>query len=418
MRPTVILALLAATFAGGPAWAGDAALKEGDVVAICGDSITEQKDYSVDIEDYLLMCQPAAKLQAVQFGWGGETSWGFLARLANDVLRFTPTVATTCYGMNDGGYAPLTPEKAKQYHDAQKGIVAAFKKAGVRLIVVGSPGCVDSQTFRKSPEAAVMYNKTLGQLRDIARQVAEEEGVAFADVFTVMTSAMALAKARYGNDHAFAGGDGVHPGRNGHLAMAHAFLKGLGCDGAIGTISVDLAAGKAQASDGHRIDACAGGKVTVTSARYPFCFSGDPAQQTTRSAIDFVPFNQELNRFLLVVANPGGERIKVTWGAASKDYSAAELAKGVNLAAEFLDNPFAPAFAKVEAAIRAQQGYETPLVKGLLHSLPQYQEMLPDEKETWNALAAKSVDKDRTLRTASAAAVAPLTHTIELSVVK
>jgi lysophospholipase L1-like esterase len=418
MRPSAILALFTLAFATGPALAGDAALREGDVVAVCGDSITEQKDYSVDIEDYLLMCRPAAGLQAVQFGWGGETSWGFLGRIGNDVLRFAPTVATTCYGMNDGGYAPLTEAKAKQYREAHKGIVAAFKKAGVRFIVVGSPGCVDSQTFRRDPQAASMYNKTLGQLRDIAKQVAEEEGVAFADVFEAMSTAMVKAKARHGVDHPFGGGDGVHPGRNGHLAMAYAFLKALGCDGAIGTISVDLAAGSAKASDGHRIDACAGGVVTVTSSRYPFCFSGDPAGQTTRSAVEFVPFNQELNRFLLVVSNPGGERVKVTWGAASKEFTAAELAAGVNLAAEFLDNPFSPAFAKVEATIRAQQHYETPLVKSFLHSLPQYQAMLPEEQATWESLAGKAIAKDRELRAAAAAAVVPVTHRIELSVVK
>jgi hypothetical protein len=39
-------------------------LRAGDLVGICGDSITEQKIYSVDIADYLLMCQPKPKLVA------------------------------------------------------------------------------------------------------------------------------------------------------------------------------------------------------------------------------------------------------------------------------------------------------------------------------------------------------------------
>ena len=53
------------------------------------------------------------------------------------------------------------------------------KKAGVRVIVVGSPGCVDADTFRKhDPNAAMMYNKTLAEERDIAREVAQAEGVA------------------------------------------------------------------------------------------------------------------------------------------------------------------------------------------------------------------------------------------------
>ena len=102
-----------------------------------GDSITEQRQYSVFIEDYLLMCKPVDNLRATQFGWGGETSWGFGSRMANDMLRFHCNAATTCFGMNDGGYSPETPQKEKQYHDAQTSVVEQMKKAGVKLIVVG-----------------------------------------------------------------------------------------------------------------------------------------------------------------------------------------------------------------------------------------------------------------------------------------
>src|SRR4051812_11473726 len=91
-------------------------VKDGDLVAIVGDSITEQKLYSVFIEDYLLMCAPGGQgVRTMQFGWGGETSWGFDARMENDCLRFKSTVMTTCYGMNDGGYGPLKDETAQKY---------------------------------------------------------------------------------------------------------------------------------------------------------------------------------------------------------------------------------------------------------------------------------------------------------------
>ncbi|MBA3937273.1 MAG: SGNH/GDSL hydrolase family protein [Planctomycetes bacterium] len=412
--PLVLLAACAF-----PAAAAEQGLAAGDLVAICGDSITEQKDYSVDIEDYLLMCQPVAKLQAMQFGWGGETSWGFLGRMANDALPFAPQVATTCYGMNDGGYAPLGADRAKQYHDAQKGIVAAFKKAGTRFIVVGAPGCVDADTFHHSPEQAVMYNKTLAELGALAKQVADEEGVVFADVHGAMMTAMAKAKEKYGKEYVFAGGDGVHPGRNGHLVMAYAYLKALGCDGAIGTVTVDLAAKKAETTAGHRILAVgADGAVQVVSTRYPFCVSGDPKQQTTASAAEFIPFNQELNRFLLVVTNPGAERLAVTWGAATKEFSAADLAKGINLAAEFGDNPFTPFFLKVESAVRGQQIYETEFVKNFLHNVPQYRQVISDEGATWDRLVAKGTAKAVGLRATASEALVPVTHVITIKAVK
>jgi len=79
-------------------------LKKGDRLAICGDSITEQKMYSRIMEDYLTVCVPELGITVRQYGWSGERAPGFLARMTNDCLRFHPTIATTCYGMNDHEY--------------------------------------------------------------------------------------------------------------------------------------------------------------------------------------------------------------------------------------------------------------------------------------------------------------------------
>ena len=52
------------------------------------------------------MCVPDLHITARQFGWSGETAEGFRQRMTNDCLLFKPTVATTCYGMNDYRYRP------------------------------------------------------------------------------------------------------------------------------------------------------------------------------------------------------------------------------------------------------------------------------------------------------------------------
>jgi lysophospholipase L1-like esterase len=414
MKRWVILFLVFVALTSSRAAAAEVGLKPGDAVAINGDSITEQKLYSVFIEDYLLMCQPAANLRTCQFGWGGETSWGFLARMKNDVIWFKPTVATTCYGMNDGGYSPMSPEKAKHYRDSQKAIVEQFKKAGVRLIIVGSPGCVDADTFHKKPADAAMYNKTLAGLRDIAKEVAQEEGVVFANVFDPMIDAMTKAKAKYGNNYPLAGGDGVHPGPNGHLVMAYAYLKAMGCTGDIGTITIDMGSGKAEATDGHKVVSSDGGSAEIESTRYPFCFFGNPEGQSTRSVIDFLPFNDELNRFKLVVKGAKADKLKVTWGTASKEFSKADLEKGINLAAEFIQNPFSEPFAKAEQAIKMQQNYETPLHKDLLHNMGRFREMVADESEAFDRIVAAAGKRQKTLSDASGAAVGAVKHTIKV----
>ena len=114
----------------------------GDLVAVCGDSITEQRIYSMYLEEYLLACQPAARLQAAEFGWGGETAAGFLPRMENDVLGFKPDVVTLCYGMNDAGYVATDAGKLADYRKNLDAVVKRFKAAGVRDVIVGTPGAV------------------------------------------------------------------------------------------------------------------------------------------------------------------------------------------------------------------------------------------------------------------------------------
>jgi lysophospholipase L1-like esterase len=400
------------------ATSAESGLQKGDYVAVIGDSITEQRLYSLYIENYLLMCKPQIGLTVTQFGWGGETADGFSKRMANDCLRFKPMVATTCFGMNDGRYSPMDDNKAKWYREKQLSVLTQLKEAGTRFIVLGSPGVVDSDTFRKNPEQATMYNKTLGALRDIDRELAKEQGVVFADVYQAMMEVMVKAKAKYGNDYHVAGGDGVHPDRNGHLVMAYAFLKALGCDGNIGTITVDLKGNTATATEGHKINSVTNGSVDITSERYPFCFYGEPEKtNSTRGIIEFFPFNDDLNRFRLVVNNAGADKLKVTWGRTSRVYAAADLAKGINLAADFLDNPFSEIFNQLEAKIWQKQGMEVGLIKSAMHNLPTYTQLVPEEAPVFERVAKTLVQKDKTAREAVAAEVKPVTHTLVLEAI-
>ena len=120
---------------------GPLLLKEGDQLAIIGDSITEQKMYSRLIETYLTACTPELKITARQFGWSGETAEGFLRRMTNDCLRFKPTVATLNYGMNDHKYRAVDAENILWYSQNYSAVAKNLQATGARLLV-GSPGCV------------------------------------------------------------------------------------------------------------------------------------------------------------------------------------------------------------------------------------------------------------------------------------
>ena len=383
-------------------------LQKGDRLAIVGDSITEQKRYSRIMETYLTVCVPELAVTARQYGWSGETAEGFLRRMTNDCLRFQPTVATTCYGMNDHKYRPYDDKNAQWYREKQTGIVRAFKAAGTR-VVLGSPGCVGKMpSWVKSATGTVEdLNLSLCRFRNIDIEIACDEDVRFADIFWPMFTAGVAAQHKCGTNFAVAGTDGVHPGWAGQVVMAYAFLKAFGLDGNIGAFTVDLAGNQATASAGHVVNSFKDGVLTVTSSRYPFCAADEPGQDSTlRGGMALVPFNADLNRLQLVVKGATAANYKVTWGTNSLVYAAAQLAKGVNLAEAFAVNPFSAAFKKVDDAVGAKQNYETEQIKKIFHG--------PEGKADMEAAVKKTEATRAPLAAAIQSAFQPVTHTIKI----
>jgi len=387
---------------------GKLLLRPNDRLAIVGDSITEQRMYSQIMETYLTVCVPDLKISTRQYGWSGETAEGFLGRMTNDCLTFKPTVATTCYGMNDYKYRPYDEANGQWYRERYTAVARAFKEHGVRL-VLGSPGCVGKvASWVKSASGTVEeHNLSLCKLRNIDLEIARDQGVRFADVFWPLFKGGFEARQRYGASYELSGEDGVHPGWAGHLVMAYAYLRTLGLDGEIGTLTVDLNRHTARTSRGHALVSANGTEFTFESRRYPFCATGELNQDSSlRSGMTLVPFNQELNRFILIAKGGKAERYRVIWGPASREFSAEQLRRGVNLAEEFAVNPFSEAFDRVNQAVAAKQAYETRQVKEAFHSAA--------AREDFAAVVARTEAERAPLAGAVVAAFRPVTHTIRI----
>jgi GDSL-like Lipase/Acylhydrolase family len=384
-------------------------LHPGDRLAICGDSITEQRRYSRIMETYLTVALPELKISTRQYGWSGEQASGFLQRMTNDVLRFGPTVATTCYGMNDHHYQAYEPAIGQAYGSNMTDVILAFQAAGTRVIT-GAPGCIGMHNPRwaNNPSTPKEKNISLCMLRNIDIEIADTMHTGFADVFWDMYLAQYKALQRYGANYTLAGKDSVHPGWAGHLVMAYAFLKGLDVPGDIGTFTVNLAANKATVSKGHQLISWNGGVLTVRSLRYPFCGTGaaeDP--DSIRSGMALVPFNQELNRLMLVVKGGKAGSYKITWGPTEHVYPAEQLAVGVNLAADFEVNPFSDAFKAVDEAVAKKQEFETKQIKEMFHGEAGKADMEKTVAET---------EKNRApLVAAIQEAFVPVTHTLTIT---
>ena len=91
--------------------------------------------------------------------------------MRNDVLRFQPTIATTCCGMNDHPYRPYEASIGDYYRTNLLSVVGSFQAAGTR-VVVGSAGCVGRvPDWQKnpSPESTTdALNLNLRELRNLA----------------------------------------------------------------------------------------------------------------------------------------------------------------------------------------------------------------------------------------------------------
>jgi lysophospholipase L1-like esterase len=418
-------ALVLSLFTSLAALAAESALAPGARVAIIGDSITEQKLYSKYMEAYLVACSGVSDVKVFQYGWSGERADGFAARVANDLGSFKPTVATTCYGMNDGSYRPFDEAIGRAYEANMRKVIAGLQKIGVQKIVAGSPGAVDTKYFVRDNFAPLSgadgYNQNLGKLRDIDRKLASELGVLFGDVHQPMLDAMAKAKAALGDDYDVCGRDGFHPGPNGHLIMAYAFLRALGCDGKIGEIVVDMS-GDASAAGAHRIIGGGAGKAEVESTRYPFCFDGDAKSSGgTRSITPFFPFNQDLNRFVLKVKNLTAARAKVTWGEESKEFTREQLESGVNLAAEFSRTPFDAPFRKLVEAVGAKQNFETAMIKNMVTGFRQFSREARRDEELAAAFARvgdRLLARQEQLDAEVRKAIVPVKHSLAVTPVQ
>jgi lysophospholipase L1-like esterase len=391
---------------------GPLLLRKGDRLAICGDSITQQQKYSRILETYLTVCTPELELTARQYGWSGEQAAGFLKRMQNDCLRFGPTVATTCYGMNDFHYVPYTDEIGTAYRQNMTGVVEAFKQGGAR-VVLGSPGPIAKfPTWVKSASGTNKeHNLSLCTLRNIDIEIARKEDVRFADIFWPMYTLLAATHEKYGAAYDLAGHDGVHPGWAGHVVMASAFLKSLGVTGDIGTITLNLETGAATATAGHEVQGHSPGEVTLISRKYPFCAEEKlESDDSLRSGMDLVHFDEHFNRLLLKVEKATAPEYTVTWGEQKKVFPGKALAAGINLATEFEANPFSEPFKKVDQAVAAKQAFEQKEMQKDMHGA--------EAKADMEGVVKRDEVQHAVLAEALKAAFQPVTHRITVVAVK
>jgi len=236
------------------------ALRDGDVVVFYGDSITEQRLYTADIENFLLTQYPGRKVEFINSGVGGDKVSGGWAgpvdmRLARDVVAYKPTVITIMLGMNDGYYRPWNDGIFSTYADGCRHIVEQIQKELPQArITLLKPSPHDDVT--RAPEFTPGYNTTLIRFGDFVAKLAEEKHTQVADLNQPVVEALTAAKAEDDPLSIALIHDRVHPGAGIHWVMAGSVLKAWRADPLV-TISI-IHVYKASAS----VDASANTTIT------------------------------------------------------------------------------------------------------------------------------------------------------------
>lgn len=315
-------------------------LRHQDRVVFYGDSITDQRMYTVAVETFVATRFPDRKISFTHSGWGGDRVTGggggtIDERLKRDVLPYQPTVVTVMLGMNDGRYRAFDDAIFRQYAEGSEKIVKSLQEAvpGVRLTLI-RPSPYDDVTL--PPGFAGGYNGVLVRYGDFLAELAQRSNSHVADLNKGVVAMLEKAKRA---DLATAKKiipDRVHPGWGGHLIMAAELLKSWNAPATVTAVEIDAAAGTVGKQEATAVSdwRAANGRLYTWTQRDRALPMPLPAEDpAVKLAVASSDFYARLNQQTLRVTGLGeGTYVLKINGKPASQYTAGALAAGVNLA--------------------------------------------------------------------------------------
>ncbi len=339
--------------------AADFFFKDGDVVVMIGDSITEQHLYSNYVEMWTVSRFPNWKLTFRNVGIGGDRSPGGNGRFARDVLLHKPTAMTVDFGMNDGGYGAFSDNVFKPYMDGLQGMANQAKAANIR-VAWATPQPLD--TAEQGPTALTAYNQTLEKFSEGVKVIADKNGGLFVDQFHPYLAALDGARGKGSKYDRITGGDAVHPGPPGQALMAASILKGLSFPSLVSSVEIDAANGKVVAAKNCTVENVSKKDGGLTFSRLDAALPFFPMDAV--GILPHAPILEELNDYRLKVTGLAAGKYEVRIGGKKiAEVTAEQLATGTNLALGALaDGPIADQAKAVRAAVEVKNRFHHDMI--------------------------------------------------------
>ncbi|HEY2155130.1 MAG TPA: SGNH/GDSL hydrolase family protein [Isosphaeraceae bacterium] len=320
-------------------------LKDGDRVVFYGDSITDQRLYTVFTEAYVVTRFPNLKVDFVHSGWGGDRVTGggggpIDVRLDRDVIAYKPTVVTIMLGMNDASYRAFDQKIYDTYTKGYRHIVERLKSElpGVRLTLI-RPSPYDDVT--RPPGFPGGYNEVLVRYGDFVEALAKETGSTVADLNGPVVDATRRALAADPSLAPKLNPDRIHPDKSGQLLMAAALLKAWHAPALVSEVVIDAGGDasparlvEAKKSKVEKVES-GDGKITWTETDAALPLPINLADAATKLALRSSSVVDDLDREVLKVTNLPKPRYTLEIdGKAVGDFDREALTAGVNLATE------------------------------------------------------------------------------------
>lgn len=355
---------------------GTFALHDGDRVTFYGDSITEQREYTEDIEAYVLTRFPKWSVNFHNAGVGGDKVSGGWAgpidlRIDRDLIAYKPTVVTIMLGMNDGYYRANEPGIESTYKAGYLHLLDSIQKsvpeARVTLI---EPSPYDDVT--REPLFAGGYNAVMQEYGQFVAQTSREKNTQLTDFNAPVVAVLKTLKEESPDLAQQLIPDRVHPGQGGHWVMAESLLKSWNAPALVSSVTITAnskaapSAQNAEVTDFKRLK----GRVTWTQTddALPLPFPSadlDPVLGLVIKNTDLVSaLDQEQLKIAGLTAGRYDLRID---GRSIQTYSAEQLASGINLAT--LDTPMLEQALLVAYGIEKKNAIEAAYFKIIYPSL-------------------------------------------------
>ncbi|SHE64417.1 Lysophospholipase L1 [Bacteroides faecichinchillae] len=324
--------------------------KEGDRAVFLGNSITDGGHYHSFIWLYYMTRFPDMHIRVFNGGIGGDTAYDMNKRLDGDIFSMNPTVLMVTFGMNDSGYFEYNGDNAKEfgeqkYQESIKNFQQMEKRfkelPSTRMVMLGTSP-YDETAKIKDNTVFKKKNETIKRIVEYQKESAAKNGWEFTDLNAPM---VALNQQFQQKDSTFTlcGNDRIHPDNDGHMVMAYLFLKAQGFSGK-NVADVEINANKKEAiksenctiSNIKKIGKDISFDYLAESLPYPLdtIARGWGSKKSQADVVKVVPFMEEMNSEILKVTGLKGQYRLLIDDEEIGTWNAADLEKGINLAAE------------------------------------------------------------------------------------